>query len=98
MRENNLCKREDTARRPRLSTTIAEHSPPRSEQTASWHSCTPHSAASHMQRNKQNLIYLIYTPTTTNESTHVPSEVQAPQGNPSPTHPYLSEGTQLPRE
>jgi len=44
-----------------------------------------------MQRNKRNLIYLIYTPTTTNEYTHVPSEVQTPQGNPSPTHPYLSE-------
>jgi len=48
--------------------------------------------------NKRNLIYLIYTPTTTNESTHVPSEVQTPRENPSPTHPYLSEGTQLPRE
>jgi len=98
MRENNLCKRAGTARRPRLSTTIGEHSPPRSEQTASGHSCTPRSAASRMQRNKRYLIYLIYTPTTTNESTHVPSEVQTPRGNPSLTHPYLSEGTQLPRE
>jgi len=51
-----------------------------------------------MQRNKRNLIYLIYTPTMTNESTHVPSEVQTPRGNPSPTHPYLSEGVQPPRE
>jgi len=48
--------------------------------------------------NKWNLIYLIYPPTTTNESTHVSSEVQTPRGNPSPTHPYLPEGTQLPLE
>ena len=47
-----------------------------------------------MQQSKRNLIYLIYTPTMTNESTHVPSEAQTPRRNPSPTHPHLEEDTQ----
>jgi len=46
----------------------------------------------------EHFIYLIYTPTMTNESTHVPSEVQTPRRNPCPIHPHLPEGTQLPLE
>jgi len=46
----------------------------------------------------EHFIYLIYTPTMTNESTHVPFEVQTPRRKPRPTHPLLSEGTQIPRE
>jgi len=46
----------------------------------------------------EHFIYLIYTPTMTNESTHVPFEVQTPRRKPRPTPPLLSEGTQIPRE
>jgi len=46
----------------------------------------------------EHFIYLIYTPTMTNESTHVPFEVQTPRRKPRPTPPLLSKGTQIPRE
>ena len=42
----------------------------------------------------EDFIYLIYTPAMTNDSTHVPSEVQTPRRNPRPTRPHHSEGTQ----
>ena len=54
---------------------------------------SPHSAASHMQHYKRKLISLIYTPTMTNESIHIPKEGQPPRRNPSPAHPYLEEET-----
>jgi len=46
-------------------------------------------------RRMKHFIYLIYTPTMTNESTHVPSEVQVPRRNPRPVHPHPSEGTKI---
>jgi len=46
-----------------------------------------------MQQYKRKLISLIYTPTMTNGSTHVPKRGKPPARNPSPTHPYLKEET-----
>jgi len=51
-----------------------------------------------IQQSQRNLISLIYTPTRTNESTHILKEVQAPRRDPSPTPPCLLGSTKLPQE
>jgi hypothetical protein len=58
----------------------------RCKKTKVWTDADPAPAHEHF-------IYLIYTPTMTNESTHVPSEVQTPRGSSRPTHPHRSDRT-----